>query len=122
MMIFPQASRLRDKLFPVDGRGNAVAGLENPGKMILVRKIEKRGNLGDRHGGIRQKIFRETDSLFDQVGVVCCGRAKSLYVGSGLFGDTLVTRLKLALPSRFGLFDLPVDSLALGLCQSLVSV
>ena len=67
MMIFPQASRLRDKLFPVDGRGNAVAGLENPGKMILVRKIEKRGNLGDRQGGIRQKIFRETDSLFDQV-------------------------------------------------------
>ena len=58
MMIFPQASRLRDKLFPVDGRGNAVAGLENPGKMILVRKIEKRGNLGDRHGGIRQKVLK----------------------------------------------------------------
>ena len=60
------------------------------------------------------------DSLFDQVGVVCCGRAKSLYVGSGLFGDTLVTRLKLVLSSCFGLPDLLFDSLALRFAQALV--
>ena len=50
------------------------------------------------------------DSLFDQVGVVCCGRTKSLYVGSGLFGHLLIAGLKLVLPLRFGLSDLPVDS------------
>ena len=50
------------------------------------------------------------DSLFDQVGVVCCGRAKSLYVGSGLFCHLLIAGLKLVLSSGFGLSDLPVDS------------
>ena len=54
--------------------------------------------------------------------MVCGSRETMPDVFSGLFGDTLVTRLKFALPSRFGLSDLPVDSLALGLCQALVSV